>query len=96
MRLPRMRAARRETTYRVEFTEGKLGPRGQRPVAPFTIEAKSHEDFSRQIIKRARTRVASRGVDVMLDVDERGYVVAGSVYVGTIRLVGTFTASAQT
>jgi len=85
----------KRTAYRVVFVDGKLGRSSQPPIEPFTIEAKGTAEFTTRLLKRCRTRIASRAVEVVLEL-ANDKITGGTVYVDTIRLVGEFTATTQT
>jgi hypothetical protein len=66
--------------YRVTFERvGRRGGRdGSTPPAPLTTAASSGEHLAVQVLAYTRPFLASRGVDVVIDLDEgRGFLLAG-------------------
>lgn len=68
------------SSYLITFERvGRRGGRdGSTPPAPLTVAASSGEHLAEQVLAYTRPFLGSRGVDIVIDLDEgRGFLLAG-------------------
>ncbi|WP_326797465.1 hypothetical protein OG946_20260 [Streptomyces sp. NBC_01808] len=86
LRAERDRASSTSTRYRVTYTRvGRHGGRdGSQPPGQLTVDADDADQLAEQVLKNVRPYLASRGVEVVVDLDTgRGHLLAGFSNAGT-------------